>query len=78
MIGSFDNRPAVVNNDQIIEGISRGVSEGQAEQNMLLREQNSLLRGILDKDASVRIGASAALGRVAKQSLDMYGSMVGG
>ena len=78
LVGSFGNKPGVVNNDQIIEGISRGVSEGQEEQNSLLRQQNELLRRILDKDSSVRIGASAALGRVARQSLDMYGSMVGG
>ena len=77
-IASMGNRTAVANNDQIVEGISRGVSEGQAEQNTLLRQQNELLRGILEKDASVRIGASAALGRVTRQSLDMYGAMVGG
>ena len=77
MIGSLNGRTAVVNNDQIVDGISRGVSEGQAEQNMLLREQNNLLRGILEKETSVKIGASAMFGREIKRSLDMY-TAVGG
>ena len=78
MVGSLNGRTAVANTDQIVEGISRGVADGQSVQNELLRQQNEYLRGILEKDASVRIGASAALGRVAKQSLDMYESLVGG
>lgn len=78
LIGSLNGRTAVVNNDQIIAGITSGVERANSEQNTLLRQQNELLRGILEKDASVRIGASAALGRVARQSLDMYGSMIGG
>ena len=78
MIGNFGGRTGVANNEQIIEGIRQGVADGQSEQNALLRRQNELLQGILEKDASVRIGASAALGRVARQSLDMYSGMVGG
>jgi hypothetical protein len=72
----MNGRTAVANNDQIVEGIQRGVSEANSEQNALLRQQNELLRGILEKD--FRLGASAALGRIAKQSIDLYGSMVGG
>ena len=78
LVGSMNGRTAVANNDQIVEGIQRGVAEANSEQNALLRQQNELLRGILEKDSSVRIGASAALGRIARQSLDLYGSMVGG
>lgn len=78
LVGSIGSHTAVANNDQIIEGISRGVADGQAEQNALLRQQNDLLRDILRKDNSVRVGASAALGRTVRQSLDMYSSMVGG
>lgn len=78
MVGSLNGRTAVANNDQIVEGIRRGVSDAQSEQNSLLRQQNALLQSILEKDSSVRIGASAALGRVTRQSLDMYSSMVGG
>ena len=77
MIGSLNGRTAVVNNDQIIEGISRGVSEAQSEQNALLRQQNELLRGILEKEASVKIGASAMFGREVKRSLDLYNAVGG-
>ena len=78
LVGSIGGSTAVANQGQIIEGIQRGVYEANSEQNALLRRQNELLQGILEKDASVRIGASAALGRVARQSLDMYSGMVGG
>ena len=78
LVGSINGKTSVANQDQIIEGIQRGVYEANSEQNALLRRQNELLQGILEKDASVRIGASAALGRVARQSLDMYSGMVGG
>ena len=77
-VGSMGNRSAVANNDQIVEGIRQGVADGQAEQNALLRQQNEILRSILAKDNSVRFGASSALGRTVRQSLDMYDSMVGG
>ena len=78
MIGRFGNQTGVANQREIVAGISKGVSDANAEQNALLRQQNSLLASILNKDTSVRIGASAALGRVAKQSIDMYGALVGG
>ena len=77
MVGSIGNRTAVANNDQIVAGIASGVASANAEQNSLLREQNELLFGILQK-CGVQIGASAAFGRVAKQSIDMYGALVGG
>lgn len=78
LVGSFGNSTGVANNDQIIAGIQRGVSDANQEQNALLRQQNELLRGILEKDSSVRLNASASLGRVAQQSLNLYNSMVGG
>lgn len=57
--------------------IGDGFGEAQETQVALLREQNTLLRRILEKDTSIRIGASVGLGRTVKQSLDMY-SLVGG
>ena len=53
MVGSIGRRTAVANNDQIVSGIAGGVAEANAEQNALLREQNSLLRAILEKDSGV-------------------------
>lgn len=78
MIGRFGNQTAVANQEQIITGIQRGVSDANREQNALLMEQNNLLRGILNKTSTVQIGASAALGRVAKQSISMYNGIAGG
>lgn len=57
LVGQIGNRSAVVNNDQIVESVSRGVASGIADansiQNELLREQNELLRMLLEKDLSV-------------------------
>lgn len=78
LVGTIGGKTSVANQGQIIEGISSGVERANEEQNALLREQNNLLRRLLEKDATVRIGASAALGRTVKQSLDMYGGMTGG
>lgn len=50
LVGTIGNRTAVVNNDQIVESVSQGVYEANAEQNALLREQNQILRAILGKD----------------------------
>ena len=56
MVGRIGNRNAVANNDQIVAGITSGVYQANEEQNALLREQNSLLRQLLEKDMSVNIG----------------------
>lgn len=53
MVGNIGRRTAVANNDQIVSGIAGGVAEANEEQNTLLREQNSLLRAILEKDSGV-------------------------
>ena len=53
MVGSIGRKTAVANNDQIVSGIAGGVAEANEEQNVLLREQNSLLRALLEKDSSV-------------------------
>lgn len=53
MVGAIRGKTAVANNDQIVEGIAGGVSAANAEQNALLREQNALLRALLDKNAGV-------------------------
>ena len=77
-IGSMNGKTTVANQEEIISGIQRGVAEANGEQNSLLRQQNDLLRNILEKDSSVRLTASAALGRVTKQSMDLYSNVVGG
>ena len=71
------NQTAVANQQQIIAGISSGVQAANAEQNALLRRQNEILLGILEKETTVRLGASSAFGRITQQSLDMYRTATG-
>ena len=52
-VGSIGGRTAVANQNQIIQGISYGVSMANSEQNMLLRTQNELLRQLLSKGNDV-------------------------
>lgn len=54
MIGKFDNGQSVVaNNNQIIQGIQKGVSDANRQQIVLLQEQNSLLRQLLQKEFGI-------------------------
>lgn len=55
MVGSIGRRAAVANNDQIVAGIAGGVAEANEEQNALLREQNTLLRALLEKENATYI-----------------------
>ena len=55
LVGSIGRKTAVVNNEQIVSSVSRGVAEANSEQNSLLREQNSLLRAMLEKETSVSL-----------------------
>lgn len=77
LVGSIGSRTTVANNDQIVDGIASGVAAANAEQNALLKRQNELLYGILQKSGNVTIGASSALGRVVNQSLNMYAAVGG-
>lgn len=63
MVGTIGGRTAVVNNGQIVDAVADGVYEANAEQNMLLREQNGLLRQLLAKDMG---GAEITAASVAK------------
>ena len=59
LVGTIGNRTAVANNAQIVQGIASGVADANQEQNTLLREQNELLRAILAKEGTVKIGNKA-------------------
>ena len=67
MVGNIGRRTAVANNDQIVSGIAGGVAEANEEQNTLLREQNSLLRAILEKDSGTYLD-----GRSLTHSVEKY------
>lgn len=70
LVGSIGGNTAVANNDQIVAGIQNGVAQANAEQNALLRQQNSILAQLLDKD--LVITPSIALGQVVQRSSAMY------
>ena len=70
MVGQIGNRTAVANNDQIVAGIQNGVAQANSEQNDLLRQQNSILMRILDKD--LVISPSVQLGQVIARSNTLY------
>lgn len=59
LVGKFGDSSAVANPNMIVDGIKRGVTEAGIEERALLREQNSILRALLDKDASIHIGDDA-------------------
>jgi hypothetical protein len=66
MVGNIGRRTAVVNNEQIVASISGGVAEANEEQNVLLREQNSLLRAILEKDTGTYLDGKSLTNSVEK------------
>ncbi|MBE5798675.1 MAG: hypothetical protein E7321_01825 [Clostridiales bacterium] len=77
LVGQMGHRTAVANNAQIVEGISAGVYQANTEGNMIMREMNSHLRAIRDKNSNVVISPSAALGRVVDKSLRAYSEVTG-
>ena len=61
-------RKAVVENyDLIVKGVEQGVAEGNSESNALLREQNDLLRAMLQKENTVSLD-----GRTIAKSVEAY------
>ena len=70
MVGTIGNKSVVANNEQIIAGISEGVAEANGEQNALLREQNGLLRKLLEKDTIFNpvVGANDIIGGLQRKN----------
>lgn len=50
LVGTIGGQTAVANNQQIQQGIYQAARDANAEQNALLRQQNELLRALLEKD----------------------------
>lgn len=76
LVGSMNGKTTVANQMQIIEGIQKGVRDANEDQNVLLRQQNELLRALLQKNNTVT--PSAAWGAFAQRSIDMWDGMTGG
>ena len=66
LVGTIGNKSAVVNNEQIVSSVARGVADANSEQNSLLREQNSLLRSLLEKDSGVYLDGKRLTNSVEK------------
>lgn len=60
MVGTMGGRNAVANNDQIVEGISDGVRDANAEQNAILRQGIAILSQMLAKDTTVQAVVSTS------------------
>ena len=73
-VGAIGSQTAVANNDQIVAGIQNGVAQANAEQNELLRQQNSILMQLLRKESG--LSPSVGLGQVMAKSAAMYGRVV--
>jgi hypothetical protein len=58
-VGSMGGHTTVANNDQIVEGIREGVESAMAKQNELLRQQNELLKALLEKESTSEISVSS-------------------
>lgn len=69
MMGRMGNKNVVANNEQIVDGISKGVASANSEQNALLRQQNALLQGILEKETGI---SSDDLFRSVQRSANSY------
>lgn len=59
LVGTFGNRTAVANNDQIVAGIAGGVASAMAGNNRLLSEQNDLLRQLVAKQNSGGVASTS-------------------
>lgn len=73
--------PGAASNPEIVAPqsvIYDTVVSANGEQERLLREQNSLLRQLLQKENTVVIAPSAALGRVNRKSEKMIAALAGG
>ena len=58
-VGSMGGHTAVANNDQIVEGIREGVESAMSKQNELFRQQNELLKALLEKESTSEISVSS-------------------
>ena len=78
MVGSIGRRTAVANNDQIVSGIAGGVAEANEEQNALLREQNTLLRALLEKENATYIDGKKVMESVEKHQRERGRVLIAG
>lgn len=76
LVGTMGGRSAVANNQQIVEGIRQGVRDANSDEVRLLREQNDLLRAILEKEGNVEIPLSTITNAMARKNQRDGGTFV--
>ena len=72
LVGKIGSRNAVANNDQIVRGIEGGVARAMAPVERRLARIEQYTGITAEKEPTVRLTPSAALGRVNAQSAAMY------
>lgn len=78
-VGSIGGRTAVANTNQIVQGISLGVSMANAETNNLSRQQIQLLQSILNKDTNTYLDGRKVSDQLKKsQAARGFNPVVGG
>ena len=78
MISFIGGKTTVTNDDQIVSGIANGVAEANGEQNALLREQNSLLQGILEKETNISLDGKTLTNSVEKYQRERGRTLITG
>lgn len=71
MVGRIGNQSAVVNNDQIIQGIAEGVAEANGALESRLARLEDLMERFISKKFYAEVKPSTSLGRVVRQSEEM-------
>lgn len=69
--------PTGVSAEEMQAAVSAGVQSANSDQNTLLREQNSLLKLLVQKEITARLVPSAAVGQAVRQAVNMYNKASG-
>ena len=77
MMGKFGHQPAVANNEQIVTGISRGVSVANDGVVSALNVLIGLAQRIERKEMVAKVVPGTGLGRANQQSANMYSRVTG-
>lgn len=77
LVGSIGRRSAVANSDQIVEGISSGVADGQSPLVALMAQMVEAQRQLLNKKVVAEVRPSSGMGRTNVQSNHAYSKITG-
>lgn len=77
MMGKMGNSTVVANNQQIVEGISRGVAASNGGMAADMSRMVSLMQQFLKKEMTARVVPSASMGRSNRQSSEAYDRVTG-